>query len=117
MLTRLPARASRRRVPALTHDSSSLFQPPEAVGPYRVRRVLASGTLGPRLLAEDDRGRLQVLKLIADVGADAVALAKVLDHVRAQLPAHGGLLPLTEVGVSDEGVYLASPVLDAPSVE
>ena len=55
MRARLPARASRRRVPALTHDPSPLFQSPEVVGPYRVRRVLASGTLGPRLLVEDDR--------------------------------------------------------------
>ena len=117
MPTRLPARASRRRVPALTHDPSPLFQSPEAVGPYRVRRVLASGTLGPRLLVEDPRGRLQVLKLITDVGSDGPALAEVLEHVRAQVPAHPGLLPVTEVGLADEGVYLASPLLDDPTVE
>ena len=74
MHARLPARASRRRVPALTHDPSPLFQPPEVVGPFRVRRVLASGTLGPRLLVEDDRGRLQVLKLITDVADDAARI-------------------------------------------
>ncbi len=117
MLARLPARASRRRVPALTHDPSSLFQPPEVVGPFRVRRVLASGTLGPRLLVEDDRGRLQVLKLITDITDDAPALASLLDQVRQSLPLHPALLPVTEVGASDEGVYLASPVLNAPSVE
>ncbi len=66
---------------------------------------------------EDARGRLQVLKLITDVGADGPALAEVLEHVRTQLPVHPGLLPVTEVGLSDEGVYLASPVLDAPTVE
>ncbi len=117
MQARLPARASRRRVPALTHDPSPLFQPPEVVGPFRVRRVLASGTLGPRLLVEDDRGRLQVLKLITDITDDAPALAGLLDQVRQSLPLHPALLPVTEVGASDEGVYLASPVLNAPSVE
>ena len=117
MSSRLPARASRRRVPALTHDPSPLFQPPEVVGPFRVRRVLASGTLGPRLLVEDDRGRLQVLKLITDITDDAPALAGLLDQVRQALPLHAALLPVTEVGASEEGVYLASPVLNAPSVE
>jgi serine/threonine protein kinase len=113
----LPARASRRRVPALTHDPSPLFQPPEVVGPYRVRRVLASGTLGPRLLVEDDRGRLQVLKLITDVADEADALAALLEQARQAVPPHAALLPVTEIGASDEGVYLASPVLNAPSVE
>ena len=117
MPLRLPARASRRRVPALTHDPSSLFQPPEVVGPFRVRRVLASGTLGPRLLVEDDRGRLQVLKLITDVTDDAAALAARLDQARHALPQHPALQPVTDVGVSDDGVYLASPVLNDPSVE
>ncbi len=117
MPLRLPARASRRRVPALTHDPSSLFQPPEVVGPFRVRRVLASGTLGPRLLVEDDRGRLQVLKLITDVADDAAALVARLDQARHALPQHPALQPVTDVGVSDDGVYLASPVLNDPSVE
>ncbi len=87
------------------------------VGPFRVRRVLASGTLGPRLLVEDDRGRLQVLKLITEATDDADALAGLLEQVRVTLPSHPALLPITEVGVSDEGVYLASPVVNAPSVE
>ena len=117
MHPRLPARASRRRVPALTHDPSPLFQPPEVVGPFRVRRVLASGTLGPRLLVEDDRGRLQALKLITDVADDADALAALLDEVRQAVPPHPALQPITEVGVSEEGVYLASPVLNAATVE
>jgi hypothetical protein len=117
MPARLPARASRRRVPALTHDPSSLFQPPEEVGPFRVRRVLASGTLGPRLLVEDERGRLQVLKLITEVAGDGPVLAEHLERVRLALPQHPALLPLTEVGLSDEGVYLASPVVTAPTVE
>lgn len=109
--------SSRRRVPALTHDPSPLFQPPEVIGPYRVRRALASGTLGPRLLVEDDRGRLQVLKLITEATDDGDALARVLEHVRKSLPAHPGLLPVTEIGATPEGVYLASPVVDAPSVD
>lgn len=116
-MRRPPARAPRRRVPALTNDPASLFQPPQAVGPYRVRRVLASGTLGPRLLVEDARGRLQVLKLITDLGADAPALAERLDGMRRALPLRAGLLPISDVGISDEGVYLASPVVDAPTVE
>jgi hypothetical protein len=66
---------------------------------------------------EDERGRLQVLKLITDVGNDGAALVEVLEQVRQSLPAHAGLLAITEVGISDEGVYLASPVLSAPSVE
>ena len=107
----------RRRVPALTNDPPPLFQLPEALGPYRVRRVLASGTLGPRVLVEDDRGRLQVLKLISDIAADAPALADVLEHVRTQLPAHAGLLPVTDVGIADDSVYVASPLVDAPTVE
>lgn len=117
MQARLPARASRRRVPALTHDPSPLFQPPEVVGPFRVRRVLASGTLGPRLLVEDERGRLQVLKLITDVADDAGALAELLEQARQAVPPHAALLQVTEIGTCDEGVYLASPVLNAPSVE
>ncbi len=117
MPCRLPARASRRRVPALTHDPSSLFQPPEVVGPFRVRRVLASGTLGPRLLVEDDRGRLQALKLITDIAEDADALAQRLEELRHALPLHPALLPVTDVGSSTEGVWLASPVLTAPTVE
>jgi hypothetical protein len=66
---------------------------------------------------EDERGRLQVLKLITDVGTDGAALVEVLEHVRQSLPAHAGLLAVTEIGISDEGIYLASPVLSAPSVE
>ena len=66
---------------------------------------------------EDERGRLQVLKLITEVGHDAAALVDVLEHVRQSLPAHAGLLAVTEIGTSDEGVYLASPVVSAPSVE
>ena len=112
-----PRAPPRRRIPALTNDPSPLFQPPEEVGPFRVRRALASGTVGPRLLVEDERGRLQVLKLITDVGGDAAALVGVLEHVRDSLPLHPGLLPITDIGVSDEGVYLASPVVSAPSVE
>jgi len=112
-----PRGPSRRSVPVLTHDHASLFQPPEAIGPYRVRRVLASGTLGPRLLVEDGRGRLQVLKLITDLDGDAAALAERLEAMRQVLPSPLGLLPVTEIGISDEGVYLASPVLDAPTIE
>jgi serine/threonine protein kinase len=66
---------------------------------------------------EDDRGRLQILKLITDITEDAPALASLLDQVRHALPPHPALLPVTEVGTSDEGVYLASPVLTAPSVD
>jgi hypothetical protein len=69
------------------------------------------------LLVEDDRGRLQVLKLITDVTDDAVALVARLDQVRHALPQHPALQPVTDVGVSDDGVYLASPVLNDPSVE
>ena len=87
------------------------------IGPFRVRRALASGTLGPRLLVEDERGRLQVLKLITDATEDGEALARVLEHVRKSLPAHPGLLPVTEIGATPDGVYLASPVVDAPSVD
>ena len=87
------------------------------IGPFCVRRALASGTLGPRLLVEDERGRLQVLKLISDVIDDGDALARVLDHVRKSLPAHPGLLPVTDVGVAPDGVYLVSPVVEAPTIE
>ena len=66
---------------------------------------------------EDDRGRLQVLKLITDVADDAAALAALLDEVRQTIPPHPALQPITEVGVSEEGVYLASPVLNASTVE
>jgi serine/threonine protein kinase len=66
---------------------------------------------------EDDRGRLQILKLITDITDDAPGLASLLDQVRQALPLHPALLQVTEVGTSDEGVYLASPVLTAPSVE
>ena len=66
---------------------------------------------------EDDRGRLQVLKLITDVADDAGALAELLEEARLAVPPHAALLPVTEIGTSDEGVYLASPVLNAPSVE
>lgn len=48
---------------------------------------------------------------------DAGALSGLLEQVRLTLPSHPALLPVTEVGVSDEGVYLASPVANAPSVE
>lgn len=66
---------------------------------------------------EDDRGRLQTLKLITDITEDAPALAALLDQVRLALPPHPALLLVTEVGACDEGVYLASPVLTAPSVD
>jgi hypothetical protein len=66
---------------------------------------------------EDDRGRLQVLKLITDITDDADALAALLDQVRQALPPHAALLPVTEIGTSEEGVYLASPVVSASSVE
>ena len=64
-----------------------------------------------------DRGRLQVLKLITDVADEARALADLLEEMRQTLPPHPALLPVTEIGASEEGVYLASPVLNAPSVE
>ena len=38
-------------------------------------------------------------------------------QARQAVPPHAALLPVTEIGISDEGVYLASPVLNAPSVE
>ena len=66
---------------------------------------------------EDDRGRLQVLKLITDVAGDAATLVQRLEDQRRATPLHPGLLPVTEIGLSDEGVYLASPVSSAQSVE
>ena len=66
---------------------------------------------------EDDRGRLQVLKLITDVAGDGAALVERLEAQRRATPPHPGLLPVTEIGLSDEGVYLASPVSSAQSVE
>lgn len=66
---------------------------------------------------EDDRGRLQVLKLISDITDDVETLARLLDQVRQSLPPHPALLPVTEVGTSDEGVYLASPVISGSSVD
>jgi len=73
--------------------------------------------MGPRLLVEDDRGRAQVLKLLTDMGEDAAALASALDELRQTLPIHPSLLPLNDIGVFEDGVYMTSPVLTAPSVE
>ena len=66
---------------------------------------------------DDDRGRLQVLKLIIVVGNEAALLADLLEEIRQAVPPHPALLPVNEIGVSEEGVYLASPVLNSPSVE
>ncbi|BCS34072.1 hypothetical protein TBR22_A33010 [Luteitalea sp. TBR-22] len=66
---------------------------------------------------EDERGRLQVLKLITEIAGDGPQLAEHLERVRLALPQHPALLPLTEVGLSPEGVYLTSPVVTAPTVE
>jgi hypothetical protein len=44
-------------------------------------------------------------------------LAQLLEEARLAVPPHAALLLVTEIGTSDEGVYLASPVLNAPSVE
>src|SRR5690606_10334750 len=112
-------RAPRAGVPALSHEQSSLFQPPDAVGPYRVRRVLAAGTLGPMLLVDaPDGGPALVAKLITTAaGDDALALVDALTPRVATPIGDPGLVEVTEVGIDPAGVYLIAPFVDAPTLE
>jgi eukaryotic-like serine/threonine-protein kinase len=114
-----PARRSRAGVPALSHEQSSFFQPPDAVGPYRVRRTLASGVLGPVLAVEDGSdGDLLALKLIeTESPADAEALAAALHPLTNPSLDHAGLLPLLATGADPLGAYVVMPLLDVPTLE
>lgn len=112
-------RAPRAGVPALSHEQTSLFQPPEAVGPYRVRRVIAAGTLGPCLLVEDVSGQeVRALKLVTTVqGDDAAALAAALGDYASLPVTHPGVVAVLDVGVDPAGVYLVTEFVEAPVLE
>ncbi len=89
------------------------------MGPYRVRRALAAGTLGPTLLVNDEGGQATLaLKLITTVsGDDAVSLGAALAATATLGVSHSGLLPVLATGIDPAGVYLVSPFVDAPTLE
>lgn len=89
------------------------------MGPYRVRRVLAAGTLGPTLLvdASDDQPTLVVKLITTAVGDDAIALADALAPRAAAPVADPGIVPVTEVGIDPAGVFLVTPYIEASTLE
>lgn len=89
------------------------------MGPYRVRRTLAAGTLGPTLLVIDEDGQATLaLKVITTVaGDDAASLSAALAARATVGVAHPGLLPVLATGVDPTGVFLVSPFVDAPTLE
>lgn len=89
------------------------------MGPYRVRRVLPAGTLGPTLLVGEDAGApALVAKLITTVAEeDLEPLAAALTTRAEAQPAHPGLVPIADVGIDGGAVYVVAAFVDAPALE
>lgn len=89
------------------------------MGPYRVRRLVLAGTLGPALLVSDADGTgTWVAKLITTAPEeDREPLAEAIRQRVAAQPAHPGLVPVRDVGVEPGGVYVISDWVDAPALE
>jgi serine/threonine protein kinase len=104
----------------LTRDTSSLFTPPDTIGPYRILHQVGAGVLGPVFRALDPANERMVgIKLfrLEITPEQAAALADRLSALADMLPEHDGLVRPLAAGVEGSSAYLVSEYVAADSVD
>ena len=103
------------------NEEGSLFDvPPAAIGRYRVRRPLGTGTTGPVFQAQDPASEaLVTIKLLkAGLSPDeATGVARALASLVDDTPRHAALVEPLDAGLDENEAYFVTAFVEGDSLE